>query len=90
MTKIPARVDSPEVIATEPANCLDSGAWYVTCFRPKVVRAMDADSFNIPKTAVELAKEERVIKDVTNGINGALIGIDKRIKYTRMIKEVLL
>ncbi|MGF6415131.1 hypothetical protein [Paraburkholderia sp. MM5482-R1] len=90
MTKIPARVDNPEVIATVPENCLDSGAWYITCLRPKVVRAIDSDSFNIPKTAAELAKEEQIIKDVTRGINGALIGLDKRIKFTRMIKGVLL
>ncbi|WP_322055397.1 hypothetical protein [Paraburkholderia bannensis] len=90
MTKIPARVDNPEVVATESGNCLDSGAWYITCLRSKVVRAIDNDSYQLPKTAAELEKEERVIKDVTKGINGGLIGIDKRVKYTRMIKKVLL
>ncbi|KWI57940.1 hypothetical protein WT72_12625 [Burkholderia pseudomultivorans] len=90
MTKIPARVDNPEIVATDPESCLDSGAWYITCLRPKVVRAIDSDSFNLPKTEAELEKEEGVIKEVTKGINGGLIGIDKRIKYTRMIKGVLL
>lgn len=90
MTKTPARVDNPEIIATEPENCLDFGAWYITCLRTTVVRAIDRDSFSLSKTAAELAKEEQVIKDVTKGINGGLIGIDKRIEYTRMIKGVLL
>ncbi|KVM84382.1 M23 family metallopeptidase [Burkholderia stagnalis] len=90
MTKIPARIDKPQIVATEPENCLDSGAWFITCLRPKVVRAIDKDGFCLPRTAVELAKEEEVIKNVTRGINGQLIGIDKRIKYTRMIKEILL
>jgi predicted chitinase len=90
MTKIPAHVDNPEIVSTVPENCLDSGAWYITCLRPNVVRAIDGDSFNIPKTAAELTKEEQIIKDVTRGINGGLIGLDKRIKFTRMIKGVLL
>ncbi|UXU91939.1 M23 family metallopeptidase [Burkholderia sp. S-53] len=90
MKKIPARIDNPQIIATEPENCLDSGAWYIACLRPKVVRAIDKDSFCIPKTVADFTKEEQVIKDVTKGINGELNGIDKRIKYTRMIKEILL
>jgi predicted chitinase len=90
MTKVPASIDNPEVVATVPENCLDSGAWYITCLRPAVVSAIDGDGFDIPKTSAELAKEEQVIKDVTTGINGALIGIDKRIKFTRMIKGFLL
>ncbi|WP_176329343.1 peptidase M23, partial [Paraburkholderia sacchari] len=90
MTKIPAQIDNPDVVATEPGNCLDSGAWYITCLRSKVVRAIDSDSFQLPKTAAEFAKEERVIENVTRGINGGPIGLDKRVKYTRMIKKVLL
>jgi predicted chitinase len=90
MTKIPACIDNPQVIATVPENCLDSGAWYITCLRPEVVGAIDSDSFTIPTTPADLAKEELVIKNVTTGINGALIGIDKRIKFTRMIKAILL
>ncbi|WP_423393663.1 peptidase M23 [Burkholderia sp. LMG 21824] len=90
MKKIPARIDDPQIVATEPENCLDSGAWYITCLRPKVVRAIDRDGFCIPKTAAELEREVEIIKDVTMAINGWLNGIDKRIKYTRMIKEVLL
>ncbi|CAG4928577.1 hypothetical protein R70241_05748 [Paraburkholderia saeva] len=90
MTKIPAGIDNPEVVATVPENCLDSGAWYITCLRPEVVSAIDGDSFTIPKTSAEITREEQVIKNVTRGINGALIGIDKRIRFTRMIKGILL
>ncbi|WEY40245.1 peptidase M23 [Paraburkholderia sp. SUR17] len=90
MTKVPARIDNPEVVAAVPENCLDSGAWYITCLKPEVVSAIDGDSFSMPKTTAELAKEENVIRGVTRGINGGLIGIDDRIKFTRMIKGVLL
>jgi hypothetical protein len=45
-----------------PENGLDSGAWYITCFKPEVVSAIDGDSFSMPKTTAELAKEENVTR----------------------------
>ncbi|MBN3833853.1 M23 family metallopeptidase [Burkholderia sp. Ac-20344] len=90
MKKIPAHIENPQIVATEPENCLDSGAWYITCLRSKVLRAIDRDDFCLAKTAAELAREKKVIVDITMGINGGDGGIGDRVKYTRMIKKVLL
>ncbi|RQR41208.1 peptidase M23 [Burkholderia sp. Bp9142] len=90
MKKIPARINNPQIVATEPENCLDSGAWYITYLRSKVVRAIDQDSVCMPRTPAERVREEAIIKNITRGINGGLAGIGDRIKYTRMIKEILL
>lgn len=90
MSKIPATIFNPEVVATVPGNCIDTGAWYITSLRPKVMQEIDKDSLKIATTQAEMNVEKDVIKKVTKGINGAENGINDRIKYTRMIKEVLL
>jgi hypothetical protein len=53
MTKTPATIPNPEAISTAPDNCIDSGAWYITSFRPKVLREIDNDSVKISTTQTE-------------------------------------
>ncbi|WP_341312354.1 PAAR domain-containing protein [Paraburkholderia sp. IMGN_8] len=73
-----------------PTFIVDSGASYVTAFRPKVVSEIDGDPPRIALTLAEKNAEKELIKRVAKGINGALNGIDDRIKYTVMVRKVLL
>ena len=71
MSKVPAAIHNPELVATVPSNCIDSGAWYITSLRPKVMSEIDKDSLKIAETQTEINTEKDVIKKVTKGINGS-------------------
>jgi len=58
--------------------------------RPKVVREIDRDSLTITKTTAEKNAEAELVRRITRGINGGDTGLDDRIKYTRLLKDILL
>jgi|HubBroStandDraft_5_1064220.scaffolds.fasta_scaffold321220_2 hypothetical protein len=90
MTKTPATIPNPEAISTAPDNCIDSGAWYITSFRPKVLREIDNDPVKISTTQTEADIEKEVIKKIAKNINSAKTGLADRVTYTKMKKEILL
>ncbi|MDR5766725.1 MULTISPECIES: hypothetical protein [unclassified Caballeronia] len=86
--KIPANIDDPQRIGL-PGNCIDSGAFYLTCARPKVVGTIDGD---IPTLATDGATKQRerdVSRAVTYAINGGYIDDERRLEYTRLVKGVI-
>jgi len=90
MRRRPAQVPDPQRITTAPENCMDSGGWYMIFRRPKVMSVIDADFNNQAKSVSELASERNTSRSVTSAINGGYIDADRRLKYTRQAKEVLL
>lgn len=90
MSKVSAIISNPDFVASAPSNCIDSGAWYITSLRPKLMQEIDKDSLKIAATQAEINAEKNAIKKVAKGINGTENGLSDRVKYTRMAKEMLL
>ncbi|MEG7662534.1 MAG: M23 family metallopeptidase [Hafnia paralvei] len=82
MKKRPAVIDEPQLVTSTPYNCIDSGAFYIICFRKKTIREIDQDT-NV------MNDDDDIIKKVTHAINGAYKGLNKRIIMTNGAKNIL-
>jgi len=90
MRKIPGIVDNPEIVGTQPYNCMDAGGWYMVFQRSDVIREIDSDLDHLAIGVHDKSQETRTSKAVTRAINGGEIGWDKRLENTRAAKKILL
>lgn len=90
MTRKPPYIDDPHKATATPYNCLDTGGWYLGSERPKTLKEIDRDSFNIATTPQEQNIEALTSQEVTKAINGGELDKDRRLKETRAAKEILL
>jgi predicted chitinase len=91
MKKTPAPINNPELVVTDPINCMDSGGYYLNFERPKVKKSIDDDA--LVTYEVKAAKgqpDEAVVLAVTKAINGGDIGYPDRLTRTRQAKIILL
>ncbi len=81
MTKHPAIIDEPQKITASPYNCIDSGCFYIICFKNKTIQEMDnyqAESFN-----------DSIVTKVNQAINGSTNGLAQRKLMTNNAKRIL-
>ncbi|GAB2947158.1 hypothetical protein [Hafnia psychrotolerans] len=81
MKKHPAVIDDPQKITASPYNCIDSGSFYITCFRSSTVKEIDKDHAD--------SADDGVVTKVTQAINGGIIGLSQRKIMTNNLKEIL-
>jgi predicted chitinase len=89
MSKRPPLINNPHEVTSKPFNCMDSGGWYMSFQRPKVMQEMDSDVLSKSISSVEILREENAIKSVTKAINGGEIGLPRRIIYTKNAKKFI-
>ncbi|MEI2604812.1 M23 family peptidase [Erwinia aphidicola] len=82
MIKRPPQIDDPHKVTETPYNCIDTGAFYIVCFKNKTLKMMDSDR-------VTSRDDNEVVERVTRSINGGAIGIEDRKKTTKAAKEIL-
>ncbi|KQN63794.1 hypothetical protein ASF13_19675 [Erwinia sp. Leaf53] len=82
MVKRPPQIDDPQKVTENPYNCIDTGAFYIVCFKNKTLKVMDSDQ-------VTSRDDNDVVDSVTRAINGGAIGIKDRKKTTKTAKEIL-
>lgn len=82
MIKRPPQIDEPHKVTESPYNCIDTGAFYIVCFKNKTLKVMDSDK-------VTSRDDNDVAERVTRAINGGTIGIEDRKKTTKAAREVL-
>ncbi len=81
MKRRPALINNPQMITTTPYNCIDSGGFYITCFRREVLKAMDKDKLTI---------SHDVVSAVTKAINGSDNGLVERKFVSKIAAGYLL
>ena len=86
MKKCPPVINDPHRITVNPYNCIDIGGWYLTFQRSTVLRTIDGDEDSV----VGSDAEGENMRTVTLAINGGEMDLEKRKKYTRYVKRVLL
>ncbi|MFK8260622.1 M23 family peptidase [Erwinia sp. AnSW2-5] len=82
MIKRPPQIDDPHKVTETPYNCVDTGAFYIVCFKNKTLKVMDSDK-------VTSRDDNDVAERVTLAINGGTIGLEDRKKTTKAAKEIL-
>ncbi|STQ44427.1 Predicted chitinase [Ewingella americana] len=82
MKKRPPKIDSPQRVTENTYNCIDTGAFFIACFKSKVLKIMDEDSS-------EVSDDNNIIERVTKRINGGDKGIAERKIATKKAKEVI-
>lgn len=82
MKKRPPNIFEPQKVTESAYNCIDTGGFFIACFKSKVLKNMDGDKFG-------KSDDDSVILKVTKGINGADKGIAERKKSTKKAKEVI-
>ncbi|MNG62921.1 hypothetical protein D3C79_211320 [compost metagenome] len=82
MKKRPPNIIAPHKVTGDAYNCIDTGGFFIACFKSKVLKVMDEDKFG--KT-----DDDSIILKVTKGINGADKGIAERKIATKKAKEVI-
>lgn len=82
MEKKPASINNPQNITCSSYNCIDTGGFFISCFRSEVIKSMDCDFSSI-------SNSDALVKQVTRAINGAENGLDMRFKMTNNAKRGL-
>lgn len=82
MKKRPPNILAPQKVTESAYNCIDTGGFFIACFKSKVLKIMDEDKFG-------KSDDDSIILKVTKGINGADKGIAERKKATKKAKEVI-
>jgi predicted chitinase len=82
MKKRPPNIVAPQKVTESAYNCIDTGGFFIACFKSKVLKIMDEDKFG-------KSDDDSIILKVTKGINGADKGIAERKKSTKKAKEVI-
>ncbi|WP_157126873.1 M23 family metallopeptidase [Burkholderia metallica] len=88
MKKIPAVIDAPHDVAL-PDNSMDSGGFYMRFERPEVARNIDRDSLGVAISEVERKNERVISRDVTYAINGGYTEWERRLAFTRVVKDAI-
>lgn len=47
MKKRPPKIDSPQRVTENTYNCIDTGAFFIACFKSKVLKIKDEDSSEV-------------------------------------------
>jgi predicted chitinase len=82
MKKLPPNIELPHKVTENPYNCIDTGGFFIACFKSKVLKTMDSD---LPGNT----DDDEKIEAVTKGINGADKGIRERKISTKKAKELI-
>ena len=82
MKKKPPKIDNPHKVTESAYNCIDTGGFFIACFKSKVLKIMDEEQFG-------KADDDSIILKVTKCINGADKGIAERKIATKKAKEVI-
>ncbi|HBC7436379.1 TPA: M23 family peptidase, partial [Enterobacter bugandensis] len=82
MKKRSPKIGNPQKVTENAYNCVDTGGFFIACFKSKVLKIMDEDKFG-------KSDDDSIISSVTKGINGADKGIEKRKVATKKAKEVI-
>jgi predicted chitinase len=82
MKKKPPRIESPHKVTENGYNCIDTGGFFISCFKKNVLKMIDSD---LPGTT----DDSRVVSKVTSAINGADKGLNQRKRFTKIAKEAL-
>ena len=90
MTRLPARIDNPQLVAVDSYSCMDSGGWYMTFQRPNVMRSIDEDFRGVAASQAENSTESAISRGVTYAINGGYNDELRRLQCTQHAKRVLL
>jgi hypothetical protein len=77
---IPTRMMSK--VTDSAYNCIDTGGFFIACFKSKVLKIMDDDKFG-------KSDDDSIILKMTKCINGADNGIAQREIATKKGKEVI-
>jgi len=81
-------INSPHKITEKNNyNCIDTGGFFITCFKGTVLKIMDADMGMDTIGGTDNAVSEAIAK-VTSAINGGDKGIAQRKKFTKKAKKV--
>ncbi|PKH26458.1 hypothetical protein CIG19_01265 [Enterobacterales bacterium CwR94] len=80
MKKRAPSISEPHKITENEYNCIDTGGYFITGFRTKTLQVMDSD---------KSTTDDEKVKEVTEKINGADLGLDQRKKATKKAKELL-
>lgn len=82
MKKSPPNIELPHKVTENPYNCIDTGGFFIACFKGKVLKTMDSGlSGN--------TDDDEKIEAVTKGINGADKGIRERKISTKKAKGLI-
>ncbi len=82
MKKRPPNIFEPQKVTESAYNCIDTGGFFIACFKSKVLKTMDGEKFG-------KSDDDSIILKVTKGINGADKGIAERKKSTKKAKEMI-
>lgn len=82
-------VNDPHLVATISFNCMDSGGWYLSFQRPKVLKEIDKDLLSIAVSSTEISNERAISRSVTHAINGGYTDEVGRLLWTRRAKEII-
>ncbi|MDU4843746.1 MAG: hypothetical protein E6X49_21770 [Leclercia adecarboxylata] len=82
MKKKSPKIESPQIVTKNSYNCIDTGGFFIVCFKSKVLKLMDGDKFG-------KSDDDSIILSVTKGINGADKGIAQRKIATKKAKELI-
>jgi predicted chitinase len=85
----PAKIDTPQKISNNPFNCIDSGGWYLACFRANTISKIDRDVLWPEKVSGKTGAEFSVSRAVTLAINGGYIDDGVRFDFTVAAKVYL-
>lgn len=82
MKKRSPKIENPQKVTENAYNCVDTGGFFIACFKSKVLKIMDEDKFG-------KSDDDSIILSITKGINGADKGIAERKIATKKAKEVI-
>lgn len=82
MKKKSPKIEDPQKVTESSYNCVDTGGFFIACFKAKVLKLMDGDKFG-------KSDDDSIILSVTKGINGADKGIAQRKIATKKAKELI-
>lgn len=80
MKKKPPKIGNPQKVTENAYNCIDTGGFFIVCFKSKVLKIMDEDK-------IGKSDDDSIILKVTKNINGADKGIAERKIATKNQKR---
>lgn len=82
MKKKPPKIGNPQKVTENAYNCIDTGGFFIVCFKSKFLKIMDEDK-------IGKSDDDSIILKVTKDINGADKGIAERKIATKKAKEMI-
>ncbi|WP_438940654.1 M23 family peptidase [Klebsiella variicola] len=82
MKKKTPKIGNPQKVTENAYNCIDTGGFFIVCFKSKFLKIMDEDK-------IGKSDDDSIILKVTKNINGADKGIAERKIATKKAKEMI-